>query len=148
MNPQQADSTRWLFGLLAFTMLCSRSQEAKSTRRANHTRRLARNAVDNTVRVSERSGWCGMQGTVVTAGRARCIVVGTGTTTAIGKIHGAMTEAVRLLYPVSHLLYAGSGGAVSIALCSQRGSRHVLMTASLPLRPSGEQAAPNHVPKL
>ena len=31
----------------------------------------------------------------MTAGRARCIVVGTGTMTAIGKIHGAMTEAVR-----------------------------------------------------
>ena len=31
----------------------------------------------------------------MTAGRARCIVVGTGVMTAIGKIHGAMTEAVR-----------------------------------------------------
>ena len=36
------------------------------------------------------------QGTVVTAGRARCVVVGTGTSTAIGKIHDAMTDAVRL----------------------------------------------------
>lgn len=53
----------------------------------------------------ERSGLCGqdmalnchsvrLQGTVVTAGRARCVVIGTGTSTAIGKIHDAMTDAV------------------------------------------------------
>lgn len=32
------------------------------------------------------------QGTVVTAGRARAIVIGTGAQTAIGKIHDAMTD--------------------------------------------------------
>lgn len=36
------------------------------------------------------------QGTVVTAGRARAIVIGTGARTAIGKIHDAMTDQVSL----------------------------------------------------
>ncbi len=34
------------------------------------------------------------QGTVVTAGRARAIAIGTGARTAIGKIHDAMTDQV------------------------------------------------------
>lgn len=36
----------------------------------------------------------GWQGTVVTAGRARAIAIGTGARTAIGKIHDAMTDQV------------------------------------------------------
>lgn len=44
------------------------------------------------------------QGTVVTAGRARCVVVGTGPHTAIGKIHHAMASQEEELSPLKKKL--------------------------------------------
>ena len=41
---------------------------------------------------------------MVTAGRARCIVIGTGTSTAIGKIHDAMSDAAEEMTPLKRKL--------------------------------------------
>ena len=45
-----------------------------------------------------------VQGTVVTAGRARCVVVGTGSRTAIGKIHDAMASQEEEMSPLKKKL--------------------------------------------
>lgn len=46
------------------------------------------------------NSWCHGQGTVVVAGRARAVVVGVGSNTAMGSIRDSMlkTEDVRFMY--------------------------------------------------
>lgn len=68
----------------------------------------------------------GLQGTVITAGKARGIVVGTGPATAIGRIRDAMADATQDVTPLKQKLdefgtflsKVGPGSARLVYLCS------------------------------